>query len=150
MSKFEAPALDQLIEEWEKDSKIDITEPGKEMIRIPLLHSKYNKYLTLHNLAAKRTETEIIKLRKTKWMYYNGKMDQDELTRLGLEPFPFTLKSDLNVYMESDRDIIPLNDKKTYHDECSAYCVYIMKELNNRTWQLKEYMAWERFIQGAH
>jgi len=24
-----------------------------------------------------------------------------------------------------------------------------MKELNNRTWQLKEYMGWEKFIQGA-
>lgn len=150
MSKFEAPSLQQLTEEWERDSAIDITEPGKEMIRIPTLHSKYNKYLSLHNLAKKRRENELARVRKLKWMYYNGKLDQKQLTELGLEPFQFTLKSDLSVYMDSDVDVQEAKDKVSFHDECANYCVYVMKELNNRTWQMKEYMAWERFIQGQH
>lgn len=150
MSKFEVPTLDQLIENWERDSKIDITEPGKEMIRIPLLHSKYNKYLSLHSIAKKRKESELAKTRRHCWMYYNGKYSQQELADLGLEPFAFTLKSDLSVYMDSDPEVQKWKDAIAFHEECVAFCVNVMKELNNRTWQMKEYMAWERFIQGQH
>ena len=82
-------------------------------------------------------------------MYYNGKLDQDELDKLGWEPFRFTLKSDIQVYLDGDDDLVKLKRKKTYHEEAAKFCEYVMKELNNRTWQLKEYMGWEKFIQGA-
>lgn len=149
MSKFEVPNLDQLIVEWETDAKVDTTNPGAEMIRIPVVHSKYNKFLSLHKLAAHRRETELSKLRKTKWMYYNGKLSQEELKALGWEPFPFTLKADLNTYMDADDDIARLKSQIVFHDECVSFCTYVMKELNNRTWQMKEFMAWERFERGA-
>ena len=149
MSKLEAPSLEQLLSEWDNDAKIDTTDAGKEMLRIPLLHSKYNKYLTLHKLACLRKESDLAKLRKLKWMYYNGKLDQQELVKLGWETFPFTLKSDLNIYMDSDDDVIKFKAQVTLHDECVQYCTYVMKEINNRTWQMKEWMAWSRF-EGGH
>lgn len=149
MNTLEVPTLDQLTADWDADAVIDLLDPGKELIRIPLIHSKYNKYLTLYRLAARRRESEIAKLRKQKWMYYNGKLGQVELASLKLEPFPFTLKSDLNIYMDSDADLILLNDKRIFCEECASFCVYVMKELNNRTWQLKEYLTQERFRQGA-
>ena len=148
MAKLEAPSLELIMENWERDSQIDTIEPGKEMIRIPVLHNKYNKYLSLHSLAVKRAQLEIDKTRKVKWLYYNGKMDHQELKDRGWEPFPFTLKSDLNVYLQGDNDLSALQGKKSYHEEAVSYCTYIMKELNNRTWQMKEFMAWERFIRG--
>ena len=147
--KIETLPLEELMLQWERDSEVDITEPGKEILRIPLLHNKYNKYLSLHNLAAKRTGLEYDKLKRMKWMYYNGKLDQDELDKLGWEPFRFTLKSDIQVYLDGDDDLVKLKRKKTYHEEAAKFCEYVMKELNNRTWQLKEYMGWEKFIQGA-
>lgn len=150
MSKLEAPGLEQLITEWEKDAEIDRTEPAREIIRVPLLHSKYCKYLMLHNLAVKRTVIELAGIRKLKWRYYNGKLSQDELTDLGWQPFPFTLKSDLNVYMDADEDVAKMNKKKAYHEEAANFCQNIVKELNNRTWQLKEFMAWERFVSGQY
>ena len=146
---METPPLEEVMHQWEKDSNVDATEPGKEILRIPLLHNKYNKYLSLHNLAGKRAGLEYDKLKKLKWMYYNGKLDQDELDKLGWEPFRFTLKSDIQVYLDGDDDLVKLKRKKTYHEEAAKFCEYVMKELNNRTWQLKEYMGWEKFIQGA-
>ena len=77
-------------------------------------------------------------------------MDKSELEKLGWEPFQFTLKSDISVYIEGDPDIANLNKKKAYHEEASSFCTYVMKELNNRTWQLKEFCTMERFIQGQH
>ena len=55
---IETPPLEDIMKQWEKDSDVDSTEPGKEIIRIPLLHNKYNKYLSLHNLSAKRAAIE--------------------------------------------------------------------------------------------
>jgi hypothetical protein len=148
--KLQAPSLESLIEQWEKDSVIDRIEPGKEIIRIPLLHNKFNKYLTLHNLSVKRAILEYDRVKKLKWLYYSGKLDQEELDKLGWEPFRFTLKSDISVYIDGDADLNKLKTKKAYHEEAANFCLNVMKELNNRTWQLKEFMSWEKFIQGQH
>ena len=150
MSKLETPPLEAIIEHWTKDSEVDSTEPGKEILRIPLLHNKYNKFLTLHNLSAKKAGYEYAKVKKVKWVYYNGKMSQDELDKYGWEPFQFVLKSDINVYLDGDDDLNKLARKKAYHEEAAAFCTNVMKELNNRTWQLKEFMSWERFVSGQH
>lgn len=150
MSKLEAPSLESLIESWTRDSDIDSTEPGKEMIRIPILHNKYNKFLTLHNLATKRAGLEIQKLKKIKWAYYTGKMDDDELKKYGWEPFQFVLKSDVTVYIDGDDDLNKLMRKKVYHEEAANFCLNVMKEINSRTYQLKAFMDWERFINGQH
>jgi Recombination, repair and ssDNA binding protein UvsY len=150
MSKFEVPNLDQLIEAWEKDAQIDTTNAGSEMIKIPVIHSKYNKFLSLHKLAAHRKEIQLAEIKKRKWMYYNGRLTQEELKDEGWEPFPFTLKADLSVYMDADEDISKVKAQITFHDECVSFCTYVMKELNNRTWQMKEWMAWERFERGGN
>ena len=88
-------------------------------------------------------------MKKLKWMYFTGKLDQEELDKLGWEPFRFTLKSDINVYLDGDDDLNKLKRKKSYHEETAKFCENVMKELNSRTYQLKAYMDWERFIQGA-
>lgn len=150
MSKLVAPSLESIIESWTKDSDVDQTEPGKEILRIPILHNKYNKFLTLHNLATKRAALEYTKLKKVKWAYYTGKMSDDDLTKYGWEPFQFVLKSDITVYIDGDDDLIALQRKKAYHEEAASFCTNVMKELNNRTWQLKEFMGWEKFINGQH
>jgi len=146
---IETPPLETIIEQWERDSDVDSTEPGKEIIRIPLLHNKYNKFLSLHNLSAKKAAIEYDRMKKLKWMYFTGKLDQEELDKLGWEPFRFTLKSDINVYLDGDDDLNKLKRKKSYHEETAKFCENVMKELNSRTYQLKAYMDWERFIQGA-
>ena len=146
---IDTPPLETIIEQWEKDSDVDSTEPGKEIIRIPLLHNKYNKFLSLHNLSAKKAAIEYDRMKKLKWMYFTGKLDQEELDKLGWEPFRFTLKSDINVYLDGDDDLNKLKRKKSYHEETAKFCENVMKELNSRTYQLKAYMDWERFIQGA-
>ena len=146
---IETPPLEDIMKQWEKDSDVDSTEPGKEIIRIPLLHNKYNKFLSLHNLSAKRAAIEYDRIKKLKWMYFTGKLDQEELDKLGWEPFRFTLKSDINVYLDGDDDLNKLKRKKSYHEEAAKFCENVMKELQSRTYQLKAYMDWERFIQGA-
>jgi len=140
--------LDDLLEEWRKDSDIDRTEPGKELLKIPKLHSKYLDILSKHRLLSKESEFKFNKMKKLKWEYYTGKLDNDELSKHGWEPFPFVLKSDITTYLESDDDLNRYQAQKIMHDEIVEVCQSILKELNNRTWEIRSYIDWEKFIQG--
>ncbi len=140
--------LEKILEEWEKDAVIDQTEPSKELIRIPILHSKYINVLVKHKMASKKANFDYLKMRKLKWEYYTGKLSQEELEENGWEPFPFTLKSDINTYLESDKDLIRLLEKKVYHDESVSVIEAILNELKQRTWQLRDFISWEKFING--
>ena len=96
---------DELLNMWAKDSVIDRTEPGKELINIPQLHSKYLTILSKHRLLAKEADFKYNKIKKIKWEYYTGKLDDDQLKHYGWEPFPFVLKSEINTYFDSDEDL---------------------------------------------
>lgn len=140
--------LEQVLEYWKKDAEIDQTEPGKELIRIPILHSKYLNILTKHKIASKKAFFDYNRMKKVKWEYYTGKMSQEDLQQYGWEPFQFTLKSDIGTYLESDSDLIKLLEKKVYHEEVVSVIESIMNELKQRTWQLRDFISWEKFVGG--
>jgi len=141
--------LDELLEMWRKDSDIDRTEPGKALLDIPKLHSKYLNILSRHRLLDKESEFKLNKMRVLKWEYYTGKLDEDQLKQYGWEPFPYVLKAEVNNYIEADDDINKRMAIKVMHEEIVDVCSAILKELNSRTFQLRDFIAWERFIQGV-
>ena len=140
--------LEQVLENWKKDSEIDQTEPGKELIRIPILHSKYLNILTKHKIASKKAHFDYLRMRKVKIEYYSGRMSQEDLDTHGWQPFAFVLKSDINAYLEGDNDLIKMLEKKVYHEEVVSVIESIMNELKQRTWQLRDFISWEKFIGG--
>lgn len=143
--------LDKLIEMWQTDATIDRTEPSKEIAKIPNLHAKYIAQISAHSLALKLCNIEYYKLRKVKVDYFNGRFDQAQLDHYGWPQFKYVMqaKSDLGVYLDADDDLNKYVARKALHEEAMNLCTAIIKELNNRTWQLKEYMSWERFIAGS-
>lgn len=141
--------IDELLEMWRKDAEIDRTEPGKALLDIPKLHSKYLNILSRHRLLVKEAEFKYNKMKKVKWEYYTGKMDDATLKHYGWETFPFILKSDITTYLDSDEDLNKFLANKAMHEEIVDVCNAIIKELNSRTFQLRDFIAWERFIQGV-
>jgi len=140
--------LEQILKYWEKDAVIDQTEPSKELIRIPILHSKYLQILTKHKIASKKAFFDFQRMKKVKWEYYTGKLSQEQLEEFGWEPFQFTLKSDVSTYLDADGDLIKLQEKKVYHEEVVTALESIMNELKQRTWQIRDFIQWERFVGG--
>ena len=140
--------LEQVLKYWESDADMDQTEPGKELLKIPKLHNKYLSILTKHKIASKKAHFDYLRMRKVKWEYYTGKMSQEELAEYGWEPFQFTLKSDITTYLEADTDLIKLLEKKVYHEETISVIESIMNELKQRTWQLRSFIDYEKFIGG--
>lgn len=140
--------LEQILKYWETDSVMDQTEPSRELLRIPILHSKYLNILTKHKIASKKAHFDYLRMRKIKWEYFTGKMSKEELDEYGWEPFQFALKSDINTYLEADADLIKLLEKKVYHEESISVIESIMSELKQRTWQLRDFISWEKFVNG--
>jgi hypothetical protein len=141
--------LEELMNEWNKDSKIDRTEPGKALIDIPQLHSKYLNILSHHKLLCKDADFKYSRMKKIKWEYYTGKMGDDDLRKYGWAPFPFTIKSEITTYMEADEDLNKFIASRMLHEEIVSCCEFILKELHSRTFQLKSFIDYERFIQGV-
>jgi hypothetical protein len=140
--------IDELLEMWRQDCDIDRTEPDREILNIPKLHSKYLNVLSRHRLLSKDAEFKYNKMKKLKWEYYTGKLDDDQLEEHGWKPFPFILKSDITTYLDSDEDLNRYLANKALHDEIIDLCTLILKELNSRTFQLRDYISWQKFIQG--
>lgn len=140
--------LEEVLNEWQKDSIIDQTEPGRALIDIPKLHNKYLRPLITHKMKSRKTGYDYMRLKKVKWEYFNGKLDTEELKRRKWEPFAFKLKSDLALYMDSDSDLIDLLEKKMVHDEIVVALESIMSEIKQRAWELKSFIQWEVFIGG--
>ena len=140
--------LEQILKLWNEDVEIDQTEPGKELLKIPKLHNKYLTILTKHKIATKKANFDYLRMRKIKTEYYTGKLSQEELEDYGWEPFQFVLKSDMGGYLEADPDLIKLLEKKIYHEECVSVIESIMGELKQRTWQLRSFIDYEKFIGG--
>lgn len=142
--------LEDIVKNWDADCIIDSTEPGKELLKIPTLHNKYLKFLIKHKLAVKRINFDYAKLRRVKEEYYNGSLSQEELEEYGWEPFLLNIKTKMGVekYLESDKDLVKILEKKIHHDEAVAVCESILQELKSRTFQLRDYISWERFIGG--
>lgn len=142
--------IDLLMEEWVKDATYDETEPQKAMANIPKLHAKYLRIMTHHNLLVKKLLSEYNSRRKIKWEYYSGDLNNSEDLKIyGLEPMlKKVLRADLQHYLDSDNELNSILLKKVMHEEIVEFCKQVLKELNNRTWQLKSYMDWEKFIGG--
>lgn len=142
--------LDALLEEWSIDATIDDTELGRATQNIPTLHAKYLKVLSHHNLLSKKYFWEYEKMKRIKSEYYNGDLNNvDDLAKYGLPPMIKRIgKPDVQLHMNSDDDLIAILQKKAVHDEIVESARAIMKEINNRTWQTKNMLDYEKFIGG--
>ena len=66
------------------------------------------------------------------------------------EPFPYKVrdKEDLKLYLEADEKISKIRLKIDYYDTMLKYLEEILKQISNRTYQIKNAIEWRRFSAG--
>jgi len=132
-----------------EDMPIDDTELDVASINIPQLHNKYLNIYLDEKLVMQKLTSEYNILKKTKWEYYTGKLDQEQLKEYGWEPFPLKiLKQDIDLYMDSDEELQKLANRKVYQKEKLNYLDAILKSINNRQWNIRNAIEWKKFING--
>ena len=134
-----------------QDLVVDGTELDRESLRIPQLHNKYLNFLSDERLALRACEMEYDSLRRVKWEYYTGKMDQSELDARGWQPFQLRiLKQDVDLYMSSDSELIRVRSKIEMQREKCDYIESIIKGIMNRHWQIRSAIEWRKFTNGVN
>jgi len=89
-------------------------------------------------------------LRRSKWEYYTGKISEEDLEEKGWEPFNLKiLKSDIDMYLDSDNDMILMKQKITYQEEKVFYLESIIKEISQRNWEIRNAIEWRKFVSGS-
>lgn len=142
--------ITELTELWKADSEIDRTELGDESLKIPKLHSKYYNLFIQERLLLKKLEGEYKQLYRVKFEYYNGILSEEELEEYNLEPFALkVLKTDLPIYIESDKDLQTLQAKIAVQKEKIDFLESIIKSLTNRGFQIKSAIDWAKFTHGV-
>ena len=139
--------LDKIQSMWQEDCKIDIDNMHEESIKVPQLHSKYHEIL--NNLILLRTKAQKIQksVRHERYEYYSGKADPEVYEK---EPFPKKVrdKDALIRYMDADDRVSDANLKVEYYDVMINYTESILKQISNRTYQIKNSIEWHKFQSG--
>ena len=139
--------LDKIQSMWQEDCKIDLDNMHEESIKVPQLHSKYHEIL--NNLILLRTKAQKIQksVRHERYEYYSGKADPEVYEK---EPFPKKVrdKDALIRYMDADDRVSDANLKVEYYDVMINYTESILKQISNRTYQIKNSIEWHKFQAG--
>jgi|TARA_B100001094_G_scaffold332899_1_gene407193 hypothetical protein len=132
---------------WEKDSQIDIDNLHEESLKIPVLHSKY--YDILNNLVLLKTKAEQQRknVRHERYEYYSGKADPDVYVK---DPFPKKVrdKDAMNKYLDADERLSTISMKIEYYVVMINYIDSILKQISNRTYQIKNSIEFLKFQAG--
>ena len=139
--------LEDIKSQWAEDSKIDNDLLDNESTKIPQLHSKYLNYLTDVRLLKLRKEQEYKVLIREKFEYYTGKADDSVYQK---NPFDLkVLKQDVPMYMDADPEIQNVTTRINYYEEIVFVLEKIIQQINNRTFQIKNSIEWQKFMQGS-
>ena len=94
-------------------------------------------------------KAELKKKRRVILEYYLGELDQEELQELGREQFyKKLLKNEVDLYIDSDDALTEQSLCVSVQEEKVGYLEAVLRQINNRGFQIKNAIDWNRFITG--
>jgi hypothetical protein len=142
--------FEDIILEWEKDSKIDKTELADEAIKIPSLHHKYYKFFINERLVLRRYEADMKKLKMEKYEFYTQGPTKEQVD-LGwkLPAKGLILKGDIPMYMETDDQMIDMSLKIGTQQEKVDFLESIIKSFQQRSYTIKTAVDFIKWTNGG-
>ena len=145
--------LDELKKQWTEDCQIDDIELDNASLEVPKLHAKYQDLLTSKILVLKQYQNKYNELLKDKWLWYNGKMDEETVREKGWEPDPFNglkiMKNDMQIFFNADKDLQDLNAKIEYLKVTVDFLKECMQNITWRHQTIRNTIDWRKFMAGS-
>jgi hypothetical protein len=144
--------LDGILAQWATDCEIghNLDDASRET---PKLHAKYLGYFTQAKLLLKRAEDKQQILLKQKFLWYNGKLSEEEIKQFGWEPDPFDglkiMKGDMSYYYDSDPEIQQSEAKVIYYKTMVDTLKEIIDNLKWRHQTIGNVIRWRQFEAGS-
>jgi hypothetical protein len=145
--------LNAILDMWADDCQINNNKLDESSAQSPVFHAKYLRLLSEGKLMLKKTEREQKILLKDKWLYYNGKMDQEQLMTKGWDPDPFdglkVMKGDMDHYYNSDPEIQRSEEKVEYWKTVISTLQEIVDNVKWRHQTIGNIIRWKQFEAGV-
>lgn len=145
--------LETILEMWKEDAVIPNTSLDEASRITPMLHAKYLELRSTSKLQLKRFEMQQKVLLKQKWLYYAGKMPQEEIAAHGWEFDPFNglkvLKGEMEHYYDADLDIQKSEEKIIYWKTIVETLEEIVNNLNWKHQTIGNMIKWKMFEAGS-
>lgn len=142
--------IEDILDNWKEDSKIDRTELGDEALRIPKLHHKYYQIYVSERLSVRSLEAEMKQLKLDKYEFYTqGPNEETQAKGWRIPAKGLILKSDIPMYMDADPEIIKLSLKIGLQQEKLELLESIIKSFGNRGYNIKAAIDWQKFTMGG-
>ena len=139
--------LEQIQEMWEKDSKIDPDNLHDESLKIPQLHCKYYTLYNTITLLREKAKDSYNKIKLERYNYYTGKAPAEVYVE---DPFPYKVreKDAIQRHIEADEKLNAIDLKVKYYDVMLKFLEEIIRNVSNRTFQIKNAIEWNKFQSG--
>lgn len=143
-------SLEEIISEWERDSKIDVGNIQNETVSAPFLHSKYLRKLSLWKKRKYSYTQKMLEIRHKKTRYYRGEMSRAELQENGWEQYQGNrlIRSELEETLKSDSDVVAIQSKLDLIDSIIYVLESIIKMVSNRDFEISNYIKYAIFMKG--
>ena len=139
--------LEELKQESYKDLPINKVENiDQESFFNQEIKAKWLDYKSRFELLLARSKGDYQVMYREKWEYYGGKADAKIYAA---KPFDLkVLKTDLQMYIASDSDIIDLSNKIAYLETTIKFIDGVIRSIDNRGWDIKNAISWKQFEAG--
>ena len=138
--------LDELKMEVYLALKVNDERLDTEALKNQELYAKYLDHKSRFELLLHKAKGDYKKMYREKWEYYGGKADAKVYAA---KPFDLkVLKTDLQMYINSDEDILNLQGKIAYYESIVKYIEGIIKSIDNRGWDIRNATDWKKFEAG--
>ena len=139
--------LEKIQEMWQRDSVIDPDNLHDESLKIPQLHSKYYTLYNTITLLREKARDSYNKIKLERYNFYTGKAPAEVYAE---EPFPYKVseKDAIQRHLEADEKLTNMDLKIRYYDTELKFLEEIIKNVSNRTFQIKNAIEWNRFQAG--
>jgi hypothetical protein len=145
--------IDDIMKQWQADCVIDKNNLDEVSRQTPTLHAKYLQLLSEAKLRLRREEMKQKTLLKDKWLYYNGKLSQEEIDAKGWDYDPLNglkiMKGEMNYYYDSDKEIQDSELKVQYYKTCIDTLTDIVDSLKWRHQTIGNMIRWRIFESGG-
>ena len=139
--------LEELQREAKQDLNIEDQESlDQESYKNQNIKAKWLEYRTKYDQLLIIANADHQRLYRQKWEYYGGKADAKVYAA---KPFDLkVLKTDLQIYINSDEDILNIQGKISYYESIIKYIDGIIKSIDNRGWDIRNATDWKKFEAG--
>jgi Recombination, repair and ssDNA binding protein UvsY len=145
--------LEELSEEYHKDIILDKENLDLELLKIPSLTAKYLAILSHHRMITHSLEEKYRVMREKRAAYYRGEYCLEDLEEEGWEQYQgnkITMPSAVKEVLDNDAVLVPILLKMEMNQVIIKKVEDIVRELNNRGYNIGRAIEHRKFFKGMN